>query len=281
MRHPLLTSSSSATTRTRQCCARWQGSAESAEIQVTFRWVRNTLRTHSLHKRHTLGTHTQRTVNGRSLLFLPQLGTDLPPLPTTQNLNSRRLLRDPESLGRRDVWHRFGGRAGGGDNLRGKLAPLGRVPGSTTAGSAGVWERHQGPGVPESGSALGPDGIRPPASPASPSQVPRSASRLLCPHPATRSNALAGRKVKTRSTTSARLLRTKVLRGSAEEEPQQSPPPPTRSMPHQPHQETVRRLGGSGSDRALGSLSRRALHFRPIRETRRRNRCGEVHVTAG
>ena len=59
-RHPLLASSSSATTRTRQCCARWQGSAESAEIQVTFRWVRNTLRTHSLHKRHTLGTHTHK-----------------------------------------------------------------------------------------------------------------------------------------------------------------------------------------------------------------------------
>lgn len=207
-------------------------------------------------------------MNGRSLPFLLQLCTDLPPLAPTHNLNSRRSLRDPGSPGRRGVWHRFGGRAGGGENRRGKLAPLGRVPGSTTAGVLGYGSATWGHGVRSRGQPWVPTVSAHPPAEASPSQVPRSASRLLCPHPATRSSALAGRKVKTRSTTSARLLSTKVLRGSAEEEPQQSPPPPTRSMPHQPHQphrETVRRLGGSGLDRALGVLSRRARHFRPIR----------------
>lgn len=51
----ILASSASATTRTKQCPSRWPASATPAEIQVTLRWVRSTLRTHSLHRRHTLG----------------------------------------------------------------------------------------------------------------------------------------------------------------------------------------------------------------------------------
>lgn len=82
------------------------------------------------------------------------------------------------------------------------------------------------------GAARGPADSACPPAPAS------------APHPATRSSALAGRKESTRSTTSARLLSTKALRGSAEEPRSPPPPPPSSSIP--PHRPREQDRGSEG-----------------------------------
>lgn len=118
-------------------------------------------------------------------------------------------------------------------------------------------------------AALGPDGLPTPPSRAGPRR-PEVRCPLPVSYPATRSNALAGRKVRTRSTTSARLLNTKVLRGSAEGR-WRPPPPPTGSIPPTTGPDKAYR----GSEVAVEAgtvppgqhaLSRRARHFRPVGE---------------
>jgi hypothetical protein len=88
-RPPVLrASSSSASTRTRQWPSRWRAPGRpAAEIQVTRRWVRSTLRTHSLHRRHTLRTQTHTAGEPRSLgrhrprVGVPSGTTGEPPTP--------------------------------------------------------------------------------------------------------------------------------------------------------------------------------------------------------
>lgn len=93
----ILASSASATTRTKQCPSRWPASATPAEIQVTLRWVRSTLRTHSLHRRHTLGTQKHKR--------LPP-GGPLPPSAALQGPSARRPVQGSRSGQTRHPWGR-------------------------------------------------------------------------------------------------------------------------------------------------------------------------------
>lgn len=224
----LLASSSSAAARTKQCCSRRPAAAEPADIQVTRRWVRNTLRAHSPHKRHTLRRKPHKGSWAHVPFALPRLPTPTP--------SAQRRETPAGSSPRRGRWRRAGSERepGAGKTFEGSCFSRRSPPERSGRRTWQMGASAQGSGT-EPGPPRVPMASAHPARPGKPGRSRgKEASRLLSPHPATRSSALAGRKVRTRSTTSARLLNTKVLRGSAEEEPRWSRPPPTGSMPHQP-----------------------------------------------